>query len=459
MGRYSELLRRPGFRQFLGAGAVAFAAPTGVLVVLQWSIVAQAYPAGAAFTGFRALALVFLGVSATLPTIAAALVSGTIADRSNRRTLMIATNLASLAAAVGIGVDLAWRPMTAVAIPIGPGGFYLPEWVLSLYPLWAVITVATTLFRPAFNASLPQLVPTAALGSANGLSYAAALAVSVGITPVAGALFTFGAGVVAMAVLVGLFAFAELLVLALPRDLAPPGPPRATSFLHDAGDGFRYLGRNRALLEITLSALAINFCSALGFVELGLYVTTTLATSQAALYGALTAGASVGAAVGTLLAGRLKFEPRAGRFLTAFAAGEGLTILALAFIRSIWVAIPDLFLFGLFPGMFTTVFLATVQATVPNQLLGRVLAADEVGSYALVPPGQAVGGLVTLQVGVTNTYLVAGGGMIAVGGLMATFGDLRRLGFQPSEASPAKTTPPEPPESPVLGGPEPVQNA
>ena len=132
----------------------------------------------------------------------------------------------------------------------------------------------------------------------------------------------------------------------------------------------------------------INFLTALAFVELGLYVRDWLGVTEAILLGAMTTGASVGSGVGTVLAGRLGFERRAGRYLILLTFGQGLAIIALAFSHTIWLSVPLMVLFGIFPGMAATIFLATMQAIVPNRVLGRVLAADEVGSYGLVPLGQ-----------------------------------------------------------------------
>ena len=78
----------------------------------------------------------------------------------------------------------------------------------------------------------------------------------------------------------------------------------------------------------------------------------------------------------------------------------------------------------------------------PNDKLGRVLAADEVGSYSMVPFGQYAGGLITLYSNVQIAYLAAGVGTAAVGGFMSAAGGLRRLGFDPQEASSGPSIPP-----------------
>src|SRR5208282_5991202 len=128
-----------------------------------------------------------------------------------------------------------------------------------------------------------------------------------------------------------------------------------------------------------------------------------------------------GVAVGFVLASRIHFEVRAGRAIIVFTLAMGLAILALGLVRSIWLALP-------------TVFLSTIQATVPDEMMGRVFSADEVGSFALVPAGQYTGGLLTLSVGVQGTYLGAGGAIVVFGLVMAVaFGALRRLGYRPAE--------------------------
>ena len=156
-----------------------------------------------------------------------------------------------------------------------------------------------------------------------------------------------------------------------------------------------------------------------------------LGVTEEILLVAMTSGASVGSGIGTVLTGRIGFERRAGRYLVALTASQGVTILALALSHSIWLSVPLMVLFGVFPGMAATVFLATMQAIVPNRILGRVLAADEVGSYGMVPIGQYAGGLTTVVAGVQGTFLLAGAGTVAVAGAMASFRSLRRLGFDP----------------------------
>ncbi|MCI4336914.1 MAG: MFS transporter [Thermoplasmata archaeon] len=434
MAGFGNLLKNRSFVSLTVAGAGSFAAPTASLVVLLYSI-------STAFTGAPhpvqqgALALAFLGLSSTVPTLVTAVFSGTIADRVDRVHLMRWANAAALLATGAVLALLYLRPGTPVDL-FGRPEYYFPEWILLLYPLWAVQTTSVTLFRPAFNASLPILVDRASLGRANGLVYATALALSIGGSLLAGLLTDLYTPELALVVPIALFLLTQFFLLGITTALSPPPTSDRAPFLAEAREGYRFLWDRRPLLGLTFAALVINFFSAVAFVELGLYVVVWLAVHQAILVGAMMAGGSLGAAVGTLLINRFRFERQAGHFLVVLVVCQGVAVGVLGLVHTIWLALPDMFLFGLFPGMFTTVFLATIQATVPNKILGRVLAADEVGSFAMIPVGQYVGGSITAVAGIPAAYLIAGGGTVGVGAFMGLYGGIRQLGFQPNEDSP-----------------------
>jgi MFS family permease len=439
-GRYADLFRERSFRPFLLAGAFQFAAPSAVAVVLLFSV-ALAYPAPERAT-YGALALAFLGLSSTIPTLLTAVFSGALADRYDRGALMRGANLCALVATAGLAADLIVRPATAVHLP-GPHGFYVPEWVLLAYPVWAAVASTSTLFRPAYNTLVPRFVERHALGRANGLIYAVAAVASAVASVVVGVLLTVGPSEYALAIPFGLFFATQVVLLLIVVDLSVERSAARRPIWTEARDGFAYLGHRRDLLELTVAALVVNFLTALALVELALYVVSWLGLVQGIFYGAMVAAATLGTACGFLLMGRFRFEERAGRVMIALVFAMGIALVALALVRTIWLALPILFLYGLAPGMITTVFLSTIQATVPDEKMGRVFAADELGSISLVPAGQWAGGLLTVSVGIQGTYLFAGGAIGLLGlTMLGSFGALRRLGYQPhASAEPVEPTP------------------
>ncbi len=425
---YRHLLKEPAFVRFLLAGTFAFAGPTTGLIVVQTQI-AEQYGAGGA--GFAALALSLLGLSATLPTLGAALVSGTLADRYDRRRILKVAEAVALAAAAALAVVLAVDPRAAVAVPVGgPAGLTLPVWLLLTFPIWAALTAAVTVFRPTFNAALPEIVDSRDLGAANGLLFASAVGLGAATQILTGLLDQRWGPAPALLVPVVLFSGSLLFLLRLGESAGGPRGPRRQSFLTEAQEGYRYLSRRRELLAVTVAALGINFLSALAFVELAEYSSFYLKETPSFL-GLLYGIGTLGAGLGALAVTRLHYERRLGRLLGAMTLGMGACVAGLALTRSAAVAVADMFLFGMFPGMFQTAFQTGVQATVPNELLGRVFAADEVGSYAFVPVGQYAGGLSTYSFGIPATYLGAGIGMGVIGLGLLTVPVVGRFRFDP----------------------------
>jgi hypothetical protein len=356
---------------------------------------------------------------------------------------MRGVNVLALLATASLAAVLVFAPADRVSLP-GPAGFYLPLWVLLLYPGWAAVTVSSTLFRPAFNTSVAHVVSGEDLGRANGLIYATAAVVAAATTLSVGAVLSVGSRLDAVLIPFALFVATQGALLAMTADLSVRRTSPVRAVFTEAREGFAYLARRRELLEITIAALVLNFFAALALVELALYAASWLGLVQGFWYGALVASMTAGSAVGFVLIPRLGFEHRAGRVLILLTVAMGVALLALGVVRSVWLALPIVFVYGMVPGMFSTVFLTTIQATVPDEKMGRVFSADEVGSYALVPVGQFAGGLVTLAIGVQGTYLAAGAAIALFGLLMAGgFGALRGLryhsrpaeGTEPSAAS------------------------
>jgi Major Facilitator Superfamily len=413
------------FVRLLVAAAFGFAGSPSTGVVLAWMSVSTYGLSTAHHAAFAAWALALLGISATGPTLVMAFFSGTLADRMNRRRLLRVSNaLGLLAVALLVAVFYIY-PTTHIALP-GPTGFFVPAWFLWILPPWALVAVASALSRPTLNSSIPQVVSKERLGHANGLILSLALTVSgVGTLSVGFLLQTWGP-VLTLLIPLAFFEVAAVALATLESDVTGARKGARRSFASDMTEGLRYVGRRTGLLEITLASLAINFFAAVAAVELPLYVDDWL-LQGAVLLGALTFVSSLATAVGSSAVNALRYDRSPGLYLALFVVLSGTSLLLLPFTHSPYVALGAIALFGFFIGMLTTIYLVIIQRTVPNELLGRVFAADEVGSYALIPVGQSFGGVITAIRGIAFTYWATGGSIAAVGAIMASLGDLRRF--------------------------------
>lgn len=423
--RSSSQTSQLDFVRLLVAGAFGFAGPPAVGVILAWESVSTYGPSLAHHTAFAAWAIALLGISATVPTLAMAFFSGTLADRTSRRRLLRFSNAFELLAVVLLAVVFYVYPTTRIPLP-GPAGFFVPEWFLWVLPLWALVSVAAALSRPTLNSAIPQVVARERLGRANGLILSVGLVLSGVGTLSVGFLLSSWGPVLTLLFPLAFFELAAVALATLESDLTGlrRGPRR--SFTSDMSEGLRYIGRRTGLLQITLASLGVNFFIAIAAVEIPLYVDDWL-LQGAVVLGALTFVSSLGTAVGSSAVNAIRYDRSPGLYLGLFVVLTGLSVLVLPFTHSPVVALVAIGLFGSFIGMFTTVYLVVIQRAVPNELLGRVFAADEVGSFALIPAGQFVGGAVAAFRGIAFTYAATGGGIAVLGGVMAGLGNLRRF--------------------------------
>lgn len=420
-----SLTSRLDFVRLLVAGAFGFAGAPAVGVILAWMSVSAYGLSSPNHAVYGAWVLALLGISTTVPTLVMAFFSGTLADRMNRRRLLRLSNALALFAVAALALIFYAYPTADIPLP-GPSGFYVPEWFVWVLPFWAVVALSAALSRPALNSAVPQVVPKESLGRANGLILSTGLVASgVGTLSVGFFLSPWGP-VLTLLIPLGFFEVAAIALATLESDVTGARKGSRRSFATDMLEGLKYIGRRTGLLEITLASLGINFFAAIASVEIPLYVDDWL-LQGAVLFGALTFVASLGTAVGSSAVNALHFERSPGLYLALFVVLSGVTLIALPLSHSAVVAVVALGLFGVFVGMLTTIYLVIIQRTVPNELLGRVFAADEVGSFALVPVGQSVGGALTALRGIAFTYWATGGGIAALGGIMAGLRDLRRF--------------------------------
>ena len=338
---------------------------------------------------------------------------------------MRVSNGLGLFAIVVLAVVFYFYPTTHVALP-GPAGFYVPEWFLWVLPFWALVALASALSRPTMNSAIPQVVPKEALGRANGMILSIGLIVSGVGTLSAGFLLTPWGPVLTLFIPLGFFEVAAIALATLESDVTGNRRDSHRSFASDMTEGLRYVGRRTGLLEITLASLGVNFFAAIASVEIPLYVDDWL-LQGAVLLGVLTFVASLGTAIGSSAVNAIRYERSPGLFIALFVALTGLSLVILPFTHSPYVAVAAIGGFGLFIGMMTTIYVVVIQRTVPNELLGRVFAADEVGSYALIPLGQSVGGVLTAVRGIAFAYWATGGGIAVLGAVMAGLRDLRQF--------------------------------
>lgn len=191
---------------------------------------------------------------------------------------------------------------------------------------------------------------------------------------------------------------------AAPRERA--ARPSGRTLRADIAEGLHALWQDRVLRGLCISATLCNIGVGGLIATLVLHVTGWLGAGETA-YALCLSTYGVGSVVGGFLANRI--GRRLGRVRSVFVAGAAqiVPLLAIGAIRSVWVVVVALAIFG-FMGMVWNVNEVTLmQQRSPADILGRISAAFRTVSLGGTPLGALLAGAVATAWGLNTPALVA----------------------------------------------------
>ena len=361
-----------------------------------------------------AIDITLLGLTGIGPGIALGLIAGVVADRYNRRSLMVTADLARMA---GMGT------LTVAFLLVG---FSLPLILATML----LVNCFSALFTPASQAIVPRLVSKESLEDANGLLQSASgVAYSAG-SAAGGVLVVFLGAAWGLGINALTYALSAMFLLQIAGELGRVGrgvTSARPAFRKELSEGMGYVFDHKSIFAASFGYFPSNFLSASVSPFFVVYAGARFG-GNAAVYGYLAAALAAGTAVGALLVGRVAARQFAGVLMGVCLVTEGVcyVVLALSHVLalSLLAAVGD----GLTIGFSNTIYYSTIQATVPSDMLGRVVSVGDFGSFAAIPAGLVAGGLLIASYGVGNVYLVAGIGIVATGAVLLSLRDFRRFG-------------------------------
>jgi MFS family permease len=366
------------------------------------------------YTG-STLDIAYLGLTGAVPGIVLGLLAGVLADRYDRRRLMVTSDGVRASAMAGLAITLHFA------------GFSL----LLILAAMTLVYSFSALFFPASQAILPRIVPKGQLEDANGvLSATSQLGFTVG-AGVGGLVIAFVGATVGLGVNGATYAVSAILLLCI-----APQYGRVRQGVGVAGrsvrrelmEGLTYMQDHLAVLEVTLGFLPASMLFPLVTNFFVVYATVVLGPSPA-LYGYLVAAFTAGAAAGALLVGRLRARRFAGLAMGSSLLGMSGATMLMVVGHTLMEALTGAALLGIAIGLIGTVYYSTMQAIVPNEVLARVLSIDMVGSLVAVPAGLILGGLISSSHGILFAYTLAAVGFLANGILFLALPKVRSLRY------------------------------
>ncbi len=339
--------------------------------------------------------LVAVALCAAIPVVLGSPLGGALADRCDRRTLLLSADVVRLAT-TGLVATLLFGQATS------------PVLVCALV---VMAGCATAVFDPTYAATVPSVVREDELPAANGLNMAQGAAGGLAGPLLAGVLIgvaDLGWVMVANAATF-LWSAACVATCRLPR---PPATVATTAGSGDVDDvdgvraGLRSLGTVRGLGRLVALAAALNmFVAPVPVLIAALAIDRFHAGPRT--FGLLEVLLSAGLLVGSLLAGRLVGGRLAAPFL--------LLGMCLATIGALPLggAATALVVAGLAVAVANTEAITLFQRSVPPALHGRVFGVLGALAEGLRPAGLALAAPLLAVAGVTGAFAVVGLAVVA----------------------------------------------
>jgi MFS family permease len=346
-----------------------------------------------------ALALGLVGLVQVLPILALSLVAGHVADRYDRRAVVIAAQALLIAGSLGL---------TYLSATNGP--------LVPIYGCLLLLGVGAAFGGPAARALPAEVVPESAFENAVTWSNSIGQVATVG-GPAVGGLIIASTGQSTLVYLLDALAgviYAMLLFSMRPADRRAPldDEDRPVSF-GSLGSGITFLRKSPILLgAITLDLFGVLFGGATAL--LPIFAKDILQVGPTG-FGWLRAAPSVGA---VLVALYLAHQPplrRAGPTLLAVVTGFGLVTIGFGLSRVFWLSLLALALLGGLDNVSMVIRHTLLLTRTPDAMRGRVAAinnlfvsaSNELGGFESGLTAQLFGPIVSVVGGGIGTVLVA----------------------------------------------------
>jgi len=393
-------LRIRDFRYFLAGHLISTMGTQMQTVAVGWHLYERTR---------SAFALGLVGLVQVLPVMGLALPAGHVADRYNRRKLLMASTALVAVSAFGLGAVSAL------------GGGATP-----IYACLLLGGVARAFQGPVKAAFLPQIVPrrifsNAVSWNATGFELASMIGPAVG-----GLLIALLGGATAVFVICGIAA-AIFFGLLIPVSGQQAASAETSMSLRSIGAGVSFVRGQQILLgAMTLDMFAVLLGGAVAL--LPVYAKDILHVGPTGL-GWLQAAPSFGAVLMALAIAHLPPLRRAGTSLLTAVAGFGIATIVFGLSRSFWLSMIMLFLTGAFDNISVVIRHTIVQILTPDSMRGRVSAINGVFISASNELGRFESGSVAALCGPVCSVVFGGIGTVVVVALTAAFSpQLRRYG-------------------------------
>ncbi|MEJ0098879.1 MAG: MFS transporter [Pseudomonadota bacterium] len=332
----------------------------------------------------------------TLPVFLLALPAGALADRCDRRRLMMLVQACMLVLAALLGIlVLMGDANTTVLLLITFG-----------------LGIGTAISSPTWQAILPQLVPRVNMPPAVAL-HAVGVNLSRAIGPALGGLLIVGLGI-AWPFFINALSFVAIIIALWrwqPATAVPAKPPTRESFAASIRVGFVHAFENQALRNTLLRSIAFYIFASAYWALLPLVARQQLG-GDARLFGILVGCIGVGAVTGALLLPRVRARFGLDGTLIAGTTGTALAMAGYALIHRPWLGMLTSFVAGASWLASLSSLNVAAQLAVPDWIRARGMALYTAVFYGCLAAGSLWWGWVATHLMLSPALLLAATGAL-----------------------------------------------
>ena len=335
-------------------------------VAQNWLVLSLSGASSAFFLGLDS----FLG---ELPILLLTLVGGVVADRRDRRQLLLASQCMQMATALTLAA-LVYLDVVQI-------------W--HVLALSAITGLAQAFGGPAYQSLIPSLVETRDLPNAiafNSIQFNLARVIGPLIAGAALAAF----GMVICFALNGVSFLAVIAAILLLHIRHTPTPP-TKRLREELMTGLVFVRKHESLLGLAVLGFATTFLGYPLLTFLPLFAKNVF-SGDVDLYTHLMAFAGAGAVTGALGVAWLGKFRHMGRVLLLLQCAFGVVIVLFALTRLLWLNEVLLFAAGVCMVMVASMLSSLAQLNAPNEMRGRVMSAYMVAFRGGMPLGSLAGG-------------------------------------------------------------------
>lgn len=331
----------------------------------------------------------------TLPVFCFALFAGTLADRLDKKRLLVAINLV-LTVVISLLALLVWQEaMTPL--------------LLILFTF--AIGTGAAFMAPAWQAVVPQLIPRDTLKPAIALN-SMGINISRAIGPALAGLLIAGVGLSAPFALNAASHVVIIAALLMWRPQTAPARRRHAGIVADMATGLRHVRHNPAMLATAIRALAF-FLFASAYWSLLPLIARGAEGGGSELYGALMALIGAGAVIGALLLPRLQNRFTSDQTVRIGTGGTSTALAIMALSSSPAALMIAAFLGGLSWIAVLTSFNVSAQTALPDWVRARGLAVFLMVFFGAMALGSVTWGQVAAFTSIPVALMIAAAGLLA----------------------------------------------